>query len=227
MSANDGFFKLIRKVPVQQEDKDKKKKKAKKDKKPKEKPLPKYKKGTWKRELLGRIKRMFVSPSVEDFHFTKSENLLISFAKKDSVVMASRSRFKKNRIKELLKSSDDTTVLIHATDDIYIRMPAKTYLKLCEVDRIAIDVHFFARMDYDEIIELDQREYNITHIGELADFIVQHRAGINGVYDMEAKCYGFQYPRYKIKTMVLRTDREVETYKDINDFMEAYGLLEF
>lgn len=227
MPTTDGFFQLIRKTPDQQEDKKPPKKKKAKSKEPKKKALPKYPKDSWKHAFLKRIKRMFVSSNVEDFHFTRSENILISFAKKRSVVRASSKRFDRSKIKALLKESDDTSVFVHAMDDTYVRMPAKSYLKLCGVDKIIIDVHFIATPDYRDEVELDCRCYDITHINALADFIVQHRAGIYGIYDMEAKCYGFEHPKTETRIMVLRTDNEVETYKNINRFMEAYGLLEF
>ena len=222
MRDDDGYYVLQRKENPTEQTKDKEPKKEKKAK------LPKYKKGTWKHSLLKRLKKMFIPVAVEDFHFTRAENILVSFGKKRSVVLASKTAFQRSKIKSMLKDAEDTTVFIYASDDMYLRIPGKSYLKLCEIDRMIIDFSFCARMDYGEEIEIDHRTYSIAHIGDLADFIIQHRAGINGVYELEASCYGFEHPRYDIHAMVMKTDGEVETYKgDLNTFMDKYGLLPF
>ena len=70
-----------------------------------------------------------------------------------------------------------------------------------------------------------EAQHTFMNINELAWFIIHHRHCIEGVYDVQAECYGFADYSFRFKIMVIHNNHEVETFKgDMNDFMKKYNL---
>lgn len=222
MSKKDEFFTL---VPRKSEEK------SKKDKKSKEKEIkaPEFKKGSWKHWLWKKLKKWKSSRFVKDFHFVKFDNLAIYSKDGKPKVIISSTRFDLKKLKELQKKYDDLYVLVNATEHMYMRISLKAYLRLMEIDKIAIS--FKLRASYDgevEVMDVYQTDTVIDNINELANFINFHRKGVEGVYEIQAQCCAYTDYDFKFKILVYKRDGSVETYKsDMNDFMKAYDLYQF
>jgi len=215
----DEFYQLKRIVPTIGTAKTKKEKKTK---------LPKFSKGSWKHAALACLKHAFVGKDTEDFHFVRNENLVVCLDPKKTKVIPFRTRFDFTKLKTLGRNYSKAFVLINAADGTYLRMGVKSYTKLAGIDRIYIKFKLLASYDDDTTLEVYRSEKTITNINELAYYIIHHQHCIDGVYDVQAECYGFADYAFKFKIMVWKSDNTVETYKgDMNDFMEKYGLRMF
>ena len=201
---------------------------AKKDKPKKSKKKPKFKKGTWKHWLWKKLKSWKSGKSVEDFHFTRLENLIIYNDGKPKVKIFS-SQYSLDKIRKYQDTYKDAYLLINSTDQMYTRISLKSYLKLMEVDKIAINFRLRARYDCDvEVADVYELDEVIDSINELCRFINYHRQAINGVYEIQSQCCGYTDYEFKFKILVMKRDGSTETYKsDMNDFMKAYGLYQF
>ena len=218
MTDNDGFYLLVRKSPTKSE------KSKDKDDKPKKVKWPKYEKGTWKAETLKFLRKHFVPKDSVDFHFVKNDNIVVSFGKKVKAFKF-HSRLDFVRLKALAKGSDDTKVLINAGDGEFLSISPKSYIKLADIDRMYIKFKLIANYDDNSTCEVYNSEHVFTNINELAHFIIHHRHCIDGVYDVQAECYGFADYAFKFKVMVIHNNHEVETWKDdFNGFMKKYNL---
>lgn len=225
------FFELIpirKAISVESESK-KKKTKREKEEKPKVK-KPKFKKGSWKDVLFKRVKDWKSSKLVEDFHFVKTDNLLVykDPGSKPKVV-STKTRFDLDRIRKIHKSSDEAFVLISAFDRMYMKISLKSYLRLMEIDKIAISFRLRACFDgEEEVMDVYQTTQIIDNINALANFIDYHRRGVEGVYEVQAQCCGYTDYFFKFKILVYKRDGSVDTYKsDMNDFMKDYDLYQF
>ena len=220
----DGFYRLIRKVPqaigLPKEMKDDKPKKLK---------WPKFDKGSWKNSALKFLRKAFIPSTTVDFHFTKTENLVVAFnTKKKSKVFRFSTMLDLERLKALAKDYEDARVLISAGDGEYLSISIKSYIKLCDVDRMYIKFKLDAAYDDDSTCRVYDSQHTFTNINELAWFIIHHRHCIAGVYDVQAECYGFADYSFNFKIMVIHNDHRVETFKgDMNDFMKKYKLKPF
>lgn len=218
----DEFYHLIPRK------KDEPKPEVKKEREKKVKP-PKFKKGGWKHWLYKKLKGWKSCKYVEQFHFTKRSNILIA-CESDPEVMFFNHKVGKGTIKKLQKlaGKENVFVLIDAYDQVYVKFPVKSYLKLMEIDKMIISFRLRANNDDIEIVDVYEDEVVITNINDLAAYINHFRQGIEGVYEIQANCCCFTYYEFKVKIVVMKTDGSVETYKgDMNDFMKEYGLHQF
>jgi len=218
---DNGFFTLIPKKSVKTET-------PKKEKEKKVKP-PKFKKGGWKHWLYKKLRGWHSGKFVEQFHFTKRNNILIA-CESDPEVMFFNRRVGKGTIKALQKlaGKDNVYVLVDAYDQTYVKFSIKSYLKLMEIDKLIISFRLRANNDGVEIVDVFEREDIIDNINDLAAYINHHRRGIDGVYEIQSNCYCFTDYEFKMKLVVMKTDGSVETYKgDMNDFMKAYDIYPF
>ena len=222
MHDNDGFYQLIKKAPkapVVKADKPK-------DDKPKKLKWPKFDKGSWKATTLKYLRQAFIPKTTEDFHFTKTSNLVVAFGpKKKPKVFKFNTKLDLVKLKALSKEYDDAKVLISAGDGEYLAMSVKSYIKLCDIDRMYLQFKLDASYDDDSTCRVYDAQHTFVNINELAWFIIHHRHCIAGVYDVQAECYGFADYAFKIKIMVIHNDHRVETFKgDMNEFMKKYNL---
>lgn len=213
------FYSLI---PISKESKPKGSDKDKKAKK------PHFKKGSWKHWLYKLAMKWKPSRFVEDFHFTKLENVLIAQSS-DPEVMLFKKRVDKHTLKEISRLADDCYILINATSHMFMKISIASYKKLMKIDKIAINFTLQASYDGEcEIQDIYHFEQVIDSINELAKFINYHRQGIEGVYEVQAQCCAYTDYFFKFKILVYKTDGSCDTYKsDMNDFMKDYGLYEF
>lgn len=220
----DGFYQLIRRQvetpPPPPKPKEEKHKKAK---------WPKYDKGTWKYRTLKELRKILIPKTTVDFHFIKADSLVVAFdSKKRPRAFKFHNKLDLVKLKALNKTYSDAKVLINAGDNEFLSMSVKSYIKLSSIDRIHIDFKLSASYDDGSSCEVYRAEHDITNINELAHFIIHHRHCIEGVYDVQAECYGFADYTFKIKTMVIHNDRSVKTWKDdFNGFMKKYKLKQF
>lgn len=217
---NDGFYSLVRRTPVVI----KESKPKEKDDEPKKVKWPKFNKGSWKATALKSLRKFRRSKDEVDFHFVRNDNLVVSFGKK-AKVFKFHNRLDLLRLKALNKASEDTRVLLNAGEGQFLSISTKSYIKLCDIDRMYIKFTLSASYDDDSSCEIYQSEQFITTINQLAWYIIHHQHCIDGVYDVQAECYGFADYHFKFKILVIHNNHEVETFKgDMNDFMEKYHL---
>lgn len=214
------FYQLIRKtsVPVPEKEPKKKKKKS-----------PKFKKGSWKQWLFKKVKDWKSSRYVQDFHFTKLENVIIADGKNPKVLIF-KKRLDKDSLKEIKrKVGDDAFILVNATDRMYMRISLSSYKKLMDIDKVGISFRLRAYYDGEEdVMDICQYERVIDNINDLCKYINYHRQGVEGIYEVQAQCCGYTDFAFQYKILVYKTDGNVETYKgDMNDFMKAYDLYQF
>ena len=188
---------------------------------------PKFKKGSWKAVLYKKLKKWKSSKYVEDFHFVKAENLIVYSGNGDSLKAESFHKLmKKSRLKRLREKHG--YVLLYAYDDTYTKLSIDSYLKLMDVDKIVVEFHLSASFDGQDECDVYENTTVIDNINDLMSFINQHRAGINGVYEIQANCCCFTDYTFKMKIVVRFNDGSVKTYKsDMNDFMKDFGIRRF
>lgn len=231
MFDNDGFYHLTKKAQGAPEIKQKAKSSQKSPKKTNVKP-PKFKKSSWKHHLWKRIRDWRSSRYVEEFHFVKLENLVIyeedsSGGDSKLRVYTTRNRLKKKQLSKL-KKSDNAYVLVNSYDQMYTKVPLKSYLKLIEIDKIAFDLTLTGVDDDGEEFDVLTQTVVVDNINDLMRYINTQRQGIEGVYEVEAACCGYTTFEFRFKIVVSKLNGEVITYKsDMNDFMSDYGLYKF
>jgi len=215
---SDGFYKLIRKNPDSP--------KVEKPKEPKKVKWPKYEKGSWKATTLKFLRKAFVPKTSVDFHFTKTDNLVVALgSKKKPKVIKFNNRLDLVKLKAMSKEYDEARVLISAGNGEYLSMSVKSYIKLCDIDRMHLTFKLDAYYDDESTCNVYEAQHTFMNINELAWFIIHHRHCIEGVYDVQAECYGFADYSFRFKIMVIHNNHEVETFKgDMNDFMKKYNL---
>lgn len=218
----DGFFKLEPKPGF-----DFKKAKKAKDKSPKVKKI-KFKKGSWKYWLYKKLNNWNpFTKNIKDFHFTKLTNYMVCTDGEKSQCIGFQKALETNNVKKLNKKYKNCAILINAYDDIFMKLSVKSYLKLSDIDKIAISKKVTCWFDGEKDDESDllSHEDVIDNINELCYQIANHRFLIAGISEIQANACGFTDYSYKFKIVVMKTDGSVETYKgDMNDFMKAYDL---
>lgn len=234
MFDSDGYFHLEAKIDLTKphstkltivEKPAKKKKKEKINK-------PKFKKGSWKHYLWKKIRDWRSSQYVEDFHFVKLENLVIyrddsSKDKGKLSIYTTKNRLKKKQL-DKLKKSDDAYVLVNTYDQMYTKIPIKSYLKLIEIDKIIFDLTLTGIDDGGDKFDVYGKTDIVDNINDLMRYVNIQRQGIEGVYDIQAACCGYTIFEFKFKIVVSKLNGEAVTYKsDMNDFMKDYGLYQF
>lgn len=187
----------------------------------------KFKKGTWKHSMLKLLRKWKPSRFITEFHQTKLENLVIYG---DGKLRADRftGPFDASALKSIRKKNPTSFVLINTGTDAYIKIPIKSYIRLMNVDKIGIN--FTISCGYDE--EDDEDRYDIIHdervidsINELLLYVEHIRHMVDGIYELQALCCGYNRYNFQFKIMVYNRNGAVETYKsDMNDFLEDYDL---
>lgn len=200
----------------------------KSDKREKKAKEPKFKKGSWKHVLWKKLTKWKSSRFVEDFHFVKMENLML-YHEHSGIYKAEsfKQLMKKSKLKKL-KERGDVYVLINTYDDTYTKIPLESYLKLLKVDRIIVEYHLSGSFDGLEECDIYENTVILDNINDLLSYTNQHRAGINGVYDIQSYCCAYVDYRFKFRLVIRFVDGSVKTYKsDMNDFMKDFGLRPF
>lgn len=216
MFDENGFYHLTPKVkPTVQPAEHKKKKKS-------DKP---FKKGGWKSRLYKLGKKWKTSPYCERFHFTKMKNLLVRSDKSGTSTLTEFDHKLKNKI---IRKDSNAYTLINVYDGIYVRVPLKTYSKLCSIDKIIISVTLRGSYDTSEYYDITSDEFVINNINDLFRYIVQHRFEVEGILDVESMCCGFTTHEHEFKMLVLFTDGTHKTYMgDFNEFLKDYEIKPF
>lgn len=207
----DGYIVLTRKNKTE---------KVKKEKKH----WPSFKKSSWKYWLFQRLKHHHFSSQ-----FKNPENLLIHDGEADDEVQDKHIEDDIKRYKKMLKKDPDAYIMVNAGNKVFMKVSLKSYIKLLEIKDMVIDFSLLTSWDGLEDEEVYHQEYLIDSVNELCRFINFHRMGIEGVYDLQSNyCLAFNETTYKMKILVRKIDKTVETYKsDMNDFMKKYGLYLF
>ena len=222
-NKHDDFFTLIKKSPEDN------KISSKKDEKEKKAAKPKFKKGSWKHWLYKKAKNWKSPRQIEDFHFTKLDNLVVYRLDKPKAIISSK-RFDLKKLRELQKKHDDLYVLVNATDRMFMKMSLKAYLKLMNVDKIVFNVKLQALYDgadedeLDDIFEIDKM---VDSINELAYFINYHRRGADGIYEIQAMVCSYTLFYYTFRILVYKRDGSADTYKSMESFLKDYNLYQF
>lgn len=215
MIDEHGFYHLekIQKPTEEKSGKSESKKKKKKTK------SPKFKKGGWKDRLYHAIRKFKIPHCVIRFHFDKLRNLIV---KGEDVI-----EFGASDAKKMLKSKSDY-VLINAYCGQYVRIPMESYRKLCRIRCIQIHRKLIGTYDGIEEYDVYEDDKTICNINDLMEYIVEHRAGANGVYELACACCGYGYTEFDIQMVIEFRDGHVKTYRsDMNDFMKDFGLVPF
>ena len=187
---------------------------------------PKFKKGSWKHILWKKLKKWKSSRFVEEFHFVKQTNYLVYQTNGDQYrVEPFSTKIKRSKLDKLKKR--DAWVMISSYDREFMKTSLRSYLRLMQIDRIALEYHLIGILDDEEPCDIYDETQVIDNVNDLVNFIKQHRAGINGVYDIQSYCCGYTYYEFKFRMVVRMRDGSVKTYKSENDFMKEYDLLQF
>lgn len=214
----DGFLKLIRKTKPEPAEKPKDKPKDKEKKNP-------FKKGSWKHAMLKALLKWKSPKSIEDFHFTKMENLLVSTDDKKRYKRFS-TRLTKEKLDQFSVKHKKAMVLINAGDGVYLQITLKCYLALMDIKRLKVSIDLKGQEDAageSEWFDIFTDELVIDSINELMSFINYYRKLVDGIMTVQAHCCWYTYVKYKIHTVVLKQDGTAEAYKgDFNDFLNAY-----
>lgn len=187
---------------------------------------PKFKRSSWKYSLWKKLTKWRSSKFSEDFHFVKQTNYLVYKTKGDQYQLEPfNSKIKKSRLEKL--SQRESWVFVNSYDKDLMKVPLKSYMKLIQIDKISIEYHLLGTQDDDEIIDIYDNTIVIDNINDLAEFIKAHRAGINGVYDIQSYCCSYMHYDFKFRMVVAMRDGSCKTYKNENDFMKEFGLFQF
>ena len=217
----DGFLVLIPKKTKN----DKSESKPKKEKPEKAHKNP-FKKGSWKSYMYKRLKKWKPSKLSPDFHFVKSENIILMTDGETPKVSLFNHRLTKGKLEKLKQKHQDCAVLINCGVNTYLKISLKSYLKLIEIDKIYISVSITALDDgFNERFDFYNTEQVITNINDLMSFVNYHRQCIEGIYEIQANVCSFTDVNFKFKIVVLKRNGKAEVYKgDMNDFMAAYDI---
>lgn len=184
-----------------------------------------FKKGSWKAWLFKKAKKWKSSKLVSDFHFTKLENIVVYENDKPKVIL-SKTKIGKDKLKKLA-DKPNCYILINARDNVFVKLSIKSYLKLMKVNKMAITITVYGKDDGredDPYIVYDD-EMVLDNINDLMNWVNYLRQLINGVMSMQAQCCGYVWYDFKVKTVIIKTDGEPETYKgDFNEVMKAYNI---
>lgn len=175
---------------------------------------PKKLKG-WKKDMLKKLKRAPKPSCIKKFHNTKLTNLKVD--------EGSQITFKQNKNK--CKPSPKAYILISLGEGIYHRLSVKTYHKLLKINKVMIEFTFLAKDDYSDKAEvLSKSSTIIQSINDLLRFVLWERMRIDAVYEVQAKASVFTDYDFKYRIAVMKSNGELETYRDINKFLANYNL---
>ena len=114
---------------------------------------PKFKKGSWKHVLWKKLKKWKSSRFVEEFHFVKQTNYLVYQTNGEQYRLEPfAARIKRSKLDKLKKR--DAWVMISSYDKEYMKAPLKSYLKLMQIDRIALEYHLQGILDDEESCDI-------------------------------------------------------------------------
>ena len=213
----DGFIQLIRRSESVAAEGKSEKKEKKSSKRP-------FKKGSWKMWLYKKLKKWKSSKHVSDFHFTKQINVFLTERKDKVKAFVSGQKPTDEQLKRLQKHKDDSFVLINCGEGIYTRISVRCYLKLLEVDRIAISISMICSDDAgDEEFSAYDDEQVFDNINSFLSWVNYYRQLVYGVCEVQSHMCGFMYTRYKAKTVIRYTDGSVKAFKgDFNEVLTEF-----
>ena len=227
MFDQDGFFHIERIKPVVQNECTKQDNKMKK-----KKSKSKFKSGSWKYKLHQKLMSYQIPACVKDFHFHKFQNFVFLKPEDNNVLKQRMCMFNHKLDKSVRnkfdKDESSAVVMLNAGDMTYVQVSMDSYKKLCKISKMIISCTVYAVDDEEEETKVYTKTDTICNLSDLMAYIVQHRACVNGVYEIECNCMGYSYNRFDIKIIVELKDGSLKTYRsDMNDFMSDYGLYLF
>lgn len=181
-------------------------------KKPKKEKKVKFKKGSWKDKLYKLIKNLRKPKNVDKFHDRTRLNYILHRSKYDTS-------------NELANTKKNDMVLIDTGNNIYMRLTSTSYAKLGKVRRIAFEYKLRSMEDFDDKYFDVYSESIVCHdISSMCSMLVYFRQAIDGIAELQALTCSFTRFQFKIKVLVYKDNETVETYSNINKFIETYGI---
>lgn len=185
----------------------------------------KFKKGSMKAWLYKKIQKYAFSKAIEHFHNTRCENITIYTKSGKSKIIRHNERLDKATITRLTEKYPDATVLIDAGDRFYERIPFATYLKLIKIKRVAVNFELTDLPDgEEEYSTIMEYMTMLDSINDVIRFHITERTRCDTIHDIYVKDYWYSLFEMKYRVMVELKNGEIEYYKYINDFFQAYGL---
>ena len=222
---SDGFYTLIKRTPEDRKRVEKEDRQKEKDKRQKGNP---YKKGGWKHELFKRLKKRKIdNRRIQEFHFLKSENYLISA--NGEKLKPFNTRMTHSKLEKFSEKHKDAMILIQSgVGGIYTKIPVNTYLRLATIEKMSIKYRMDASYDGDEdMYTVYDLVEDISTIGELMHFINYYRQLIDGVMEIQAACCCYTMFECKVKTMVMFEDGSSMAFKgDLNEVLRYFEFKE-
>lgn len=188
-----------------------------------------FRRGSWKDFLYTKIRKWKSSKYVDDFHFVKLENIVVYRKSKPKAILT-RKKLTKSQLEKLQDKYDDCYILINSYDNVFVRLTLKSYMKLIEIDKIAISYKMEGIEDgyEDEKYPVYDLEQVIDNINDLMSWINYYRQLIAGVCEVQASCCNFTIFEFKVKTVVQMRDGTLKTYKgDFNEVMQDFDIRPF
>ena len=181
-------------------------------KKPKKEKKVKFKKGSWKDKLYKLIKNLRKPKNVDKFHDNTRLNYILHHSKYDT-------------FNELINTKNNDMVLIDTGNNIYMRLTSTSYAKLGKVRRIAFEYKLRSMEDFDDKYFDVYSESIVCHdISSMCSMLVYFRQAIDSIAELQALTCSFTRFQFKIKVLVYKDNETVETYSNINKFIETYGI---
>lgn len=199
----DGFIHLQWKVKKPGSTKNKKSKKTKKIK---------FKKGSWKDSLYKMISKLRKPKNVDKFHDKTRQNIIVH-----------KNKVERSSILTNTKKND--MVLIDTGYNIYMSLTSSSYEKLGKVRRIAFEYTLKSMEDFDsEYFDVYVDRVVVHSINELCSNLVYFRQLADGIAELQALTCSFTRFELVIRVLVYKDNDNVETYKNINKFIETYNI---
>ena len=202
MIINDEGF-MILEWNKKEEPKPKKVKKTKK---------VKFKKGSWKDRLYKMICKLRKPKNVDKFHDKTRQNIILHKSKYD-------------KSNELFNTKKSDTVLIDTGNNIYMSLTSNSYIKLNKIRRVIFEYKLKSMEDFDEKYFDIYTDNVICHdINELCNNLIYFRELIDSIAELQALTCSFTRFQFKIKVLVYKDNETIESYNNINKFIEAYEI---
>ena len=168
-------------------------------------------------KLLKEFKKSRVPKDIKGFHSTKLKSY--------SITEATKSEFRNNSNK--LKLPKQSVVLINIGDDLFYRLPVKTYSKLCRLQSVTVETCITVQDDYMKSAQNLYKQTKVMFsINELLKFAVNSRYLVDVVYGIQDKASIFSDYDFKFKLLVIYDSGKIDYYKSINDFLKDFNLRE-
>lgn len=199
------------------EEKPKKEKKQKKPKRP-------FKKGSWKDFMYQRIIKHRDSKKVSGFHMTTKDTILIHQKDGKPICTITNGRVTENKLKKVTKKYPDAYVMINTGDSIYVRLPLNSYVKLCKLLHVSFEIVLIMKEDGDEDqCELIHDVLVVDNINELLHRVNSLRYMVYNIMELQ---HHFCYTDLVLDVRVVtHTEVDFKAYKDVNEFLQEYGIL--